>query len=269
MSDSQRARDVLRDRGVTEPIDLGIVLGTGLGSIADAPESPVTATFAELPGFPNLGVSGHEGRLVVGSWEGTRVAILQGRTHYYESGDAAAMRTPLETLALLGARSLVLTNSAGATHPDWYPGQIAMLTDHINITGINPLVGASDDARFVSLADAYDRALRTRMRRAATAAGVRDLREGIYMWFPGPSFETPAEVRVAKTLGADLVGMSTVPEVVLARHLGMKVVALSVITNFATGISGGNPSHAETKSTALSSSIALKRLLRAYVRPDV
>lgn len=269
MSNSDEAYRILKDRGVTEPVDMAIVLGTGLGAIADAPENPVTVPFADLPGFPVLGVSGHAGRLVIGSWEGTRVAILQGRTHYYERGDPSGMRTPIETLALLGARSVVLTNSAGSTHPDWYPGQIAMLADHINVTGVNPLVGSTDDGRFVSLLDAYDRTLRNRMRRAAASAGVRDLREGVYMWFPGPSFETMAEVKMAKTLGADLVGMSTVPETILARHLGLKVVALSVITNFATGISGGNPSHAETKSTALAGSIVLKRLLRAYVRSDV
>ncbi len=269
MSISEQARHILRDLGITEPVEIGFVLGTGLGGIADTLDNPVSAAFSDLPGFPRLGVSGHEGRLVVGSWEGVRVAILQGRAHFYESGDAACMKVPLETLALLGARSVVLTNSAGSTHPDWYPGQIAVVSDHINISSMNPLIGAVDDGRFVNLTETYDRALRNRMRRAASVAGVRDLRDGVYMWFSGPSFETPAEVKIAKMLGADLVGMSTVPEAILARYLGMKVVALSVITNFATGINGGNPSHTETKKAAIAGSIALKRLLRAYVRPDV
>ncbi len=269
MSDCDAALGILRDRGIAAPVEIAFVLGTGLGSIVDAVEHPIDVPYADLPGFPEPRVSGHAGRLVVGSWEGTRVAIMQGRGHQYESGDAAVMRTPLEVMAKLGARMVVLTNSAGSTHLDWYPGSIAMLSDHINLTGLNPLVGIEGDARFVPMNDAYDRALRARMRRAAAAAGIQALREGVYMWFPGSSFETVAEVKIAKMLGADLVGMSTVPETILARFLGMKVVALSMITNFAAGISGGPPSHTETKSGALSGSIGLKRLLRAFVRPDI
>ncbi len=263
MTDSDRALEVLRARGLTEPVDVAIVLGTGLGSIADALTDAVAVPFAELPGFPAANVSGHEHRLIVGSWEGSRVAIVGGRAHYYETGDAAVMRSPLETLAKLGVRSLVLTNSAGSLHPDWYPGSVALITDHINYSGLNPLIGAVGDGRFVPMADAYDRLLRARLRRAA---GSMTLREGVYMWFSGPSFETPAEVRAAKLLGADLVGMSTVPEVILARHLGLKVAALSVITNFATGIGNANPTHEETKSAALSGAVGLKRLLRSFMR---
>ncbi len=266
MSNSDLALEILQARGAAEPVEIAIVLGTGLGSIADAVEQPVTVPYADLPGFPQGSVSGHEGRLVIGSWEGTRVAIMQGRAHYYETGNAAAMEAPLETLALLGAQILVLTNSAGSMHLDWYPGSIAMISDHINFSGINPLIGTGTDSRFVPLVDAYDRRLRARLRRAGASAGTAGLREGVYMWFSGPSFETPAEVKVAKLFGADLVGMSTVPEVILARRLGLRVAALSVITNFATGISGGNPTHSETKNAALSGSVALKRLLRAFVR---
>ena len=268
MSDSDLCLDVLYQRGATEPVEIAIVLGTGLGTIADAVENPIKVPYADLPGFPQGNVSGHEGSLVIGSWEGKRVAVMLGRAHYYETGNAAAMETPLETLALLGAQILVLTNSAGSVHLDWYPGSIAMLSDHINFSGINPLIGAGTDSRFVPLADAYDRHLRARMRRAAVSAGTANLREGIYMWFSGPSFETAAEVKLAKLLGADLVGMSTVPEVILARRIGLRVAALSVITNFATGISGGNPTHSETKNAALSGSVALKRLLRAFVRAE-
>ncbi len=265
-TDSERCAEILQRRGVTEPLETAIVLGTGLGSIGEAVEQPLVIPYEDLPGFPAGTVSGHDGRLVVGRWEGTRVAIMQGRAHYYETGNAAAMATPLETLALLGVQIVVLTNSAGSTHLDWYPGNLAIISDHINITGINPLVGLGSDSGFVPLADAYDPKLRAKLRRSAQAANIAALREGVYMWFPGPTFETAAEIKLAKQLGADLVGMSTVPEVILARRLGLKVAAISVITNFATGIGSGNPTHAETKSTALSGSIGLKRLLRAFVR---
>ncbi len=266
MEQSEEAAAVLAERGVTGPVEIAVVLGTGLGNIAEALENPVAVPYADLPGFPAGGVSGHAGRLVVGTWEGARLAALQGRTHYYETGDAAAMRVPLETLRHLGVRSLLLTNAAGSLHPDWYPGSLALVSDHINFSGANPLIGTSGDDRFVSLADAYDRHLRARLRRAAAQAGIAAPREGVYMWFSGPSFETPAEVKLAKLLGADLVGMSTVPEVILARRLGLRVAAISTITNFATGIGGGNPSHAETKDVALGASIALRRLLRAFLR---
>ncbi len=266
MSNSGDAADIIQARGVTEPVEIAIVLGTGLGGIADAVEAPIIVPYADLPGFPAGDVSGHESRLVVGRWEGTHVAVMQGRAHYYETGEAASMASPLETLALLGTQILILTNSAGSMHLDWYPGSIAIISDHINFSGMNPLIGAGSDTRFVPLADAYDRHLRARLRRAAAAANTPALREGVYMWFSGPSFETPAEIKVAKLFGADLVGMSTVPEVILARRLGLRVAALSVITNFATGIAGGNPTHTETKATALQGSLVLKRLLRAFVR---
>ena len=266
MTESEQAADLLKERGVTGTVDIAIVLGTGLGTIADAVENPIAIPYADLPGFPAGGVSGHGGRLVVGAWEGSRVAIMQGRSHYYESGDAAAMKTPLETLARMGVQTLILTNSAGSLHPDWYPGSMALITDHINISGLNPLIGSAGDDRFVALNDAYDKNLRMRLRRAAVQGGVTALREGVYMWFPGPSFETVSEIKIARLFGADLVGMSTVPEVILARRLGLRVAAISVITNFGTGISGGNPTHMETKNVALSGSIGLKRLLRAYLR---
>ena len=266
MTDVDTNIALLAGRGVAGPVETAVVLGTGLGPVADALEGAVAVPYADLAGFPAVGVSGHGGRLVVGAWEGARVAVLQGRGHYYETGDPAAMRVPLEVLARLGARHLVLTNSAGSLHADWYPGSLALISDHINLSGPNPLVGTAGDDRFVGLADAYDRHLRARLKRAAVQAGITALREGVYMWFSGPSFETPAEVKMARVLGADLVGMSTVPEVILARRLGLRVAGLSLITNFATGIGGGNPSHGETKDVALGGSLALKRLLRAYLR---
>ena len=260
------ALDVLRSRGITEPISMGIILGTGLGSITDELQNPICVDYADLPGFPEANVSGHAGRLWVGSWEGTRVAIMEGRAHYYETGDSRIMATPLAILRDLGATILVLTNSAGSVNLDWHPGSIALISDHINFSGLNPLIGDRSDRRFVSLREAYDRRLRARFRQAAAGAGKSVLHEGVYMWFSGPSFETPAEVKMAKLLGADLVGMSTVPEVILARQLDLRVLALSLVTNFATGIKSGDPSHTETKSVATTGAIAVKRLRRAFMK---
>ena len=257
---------VLRARGIAKPIDLLIVLGTGLGTLIDSLEDVVTLSYSELPGFPLGTVSGHDGQLSVGTLEGTSVAVMRGRAHYYESGRADGMDVPLRVMAGLGCQIVLITNAAGALHPEWLPGTLAVINDHINFSGLNPLIGATGDDRFVALTDAYDKRLRARLKRAASAASIANLREGVYMWFSGPSFETPAEVRMAKILGADLVGMSTVPEVIIARRIGLRVAALSVVTNFATGVAGGNPSHGETKDVALSGSVALKRLLRAFVR---
>ena len=260
------ALDVLRARGVTAPVSMAIILGTGLGSITDELQAPVCVDYADLPGFPEANVSGHAGRLWIGQWEGTRVAIMEGRAHYYETGDPRIMAQPLATLRDLGANTLVLTNSAGSVNLDWHPGSIALISDHINFSGLNPLIGDRSDRRFVNLREAYDRRLRARFRQAAASAGKSALHEGVYMWFSGPSFETPAEVKMAKLLGADLVGMSTVPEVILARQLDLRVLALSLVTNFATGIKSGDPSHTETKSVATTGAIALKRLLRAFMK---
>ena len=260
------ALEVLRSRGIVEPIAMGIILGTGLGSITDELQDPICVDYADLPGFPEANVSGHAGRLWVGAWEGTRVAVMEGRAHFYETGDPRIMADALATLRDLGATTLVLTNSAGSVNLDWHPGSIALISDHINFSGLNPLIGDRSDKRFVNLREAYDRRLRARFRQAAAGAGKSTLHEGVYMWFSGPSFETPAEVKMAKMLGADLVGMSTVPEVILARQLDLRVLALSLVTNYATGINSGDPSHMETKSVAMTGAIALKRLLRAFMK---
>lgn len=256
---------VLRERGVTEPITTAIVLGTGLGALADAAENAISIPYSDLPDFPVSGVSGHAGRLVVGTLEGERIALLQGRAHFYEAGEAAAMAAPLATLAALGVRILVLTNSAGSLRNTWHPGTVAVISDHVNLSGRNPLIGDASDARFVSMTEAYDKRLRERLHKAAASVGVR-MQEGVYMWFSGPSFETPAEVRLARLLGADLVGMSTVPEAILARRLGLRVAALSVVTNLGAGIDGADPSHAETKDVALTGAISLRKVARAFLR---
>lgn len=264
MTRAAESAAVLRARGVDE-IDTAIVLGTGLGSLAEAVSDATVIAFRDIPGFPGSGVSGHAGRLVCGRLEGHRVAVLQGRVHYYEHGDARAMAVPVETLALLGARTYIATNAAGATRADWTPGTLVAISDHINFSGLNPLIGEMSDARFVSMTDAYDPALRAALHASARSAGLA-LREGVYMWFSGPSFETPAEVRMAAMLGGELVGMSTVPEVILARRFGLRVAAISLVTNLAAGIEGASPSHAETKDIAQAGAFGMMRLLRAFLK---
>ncbi|MGV1947117.1 MULTISPECIES: purine-nucleoside phosphorylase [unclassified Agrobacterium] len=228
---------------------IAIVLGSGLGSLVDEVSDAIRVPYAELPGFPASGVSGHAGELVAGYLGGEPVMILSGRVHYYEKGDPAAMRAVIEALAGLGVQSLILTNSAGSVRQDIPPGSVMQITDHINYSGMNPLIGEESDNRFVGMTTAYDPDLMLAMRNAAIRATV-PLFGGVYMWFSGPSFETPAEIRMARLLGADAVGMSTVPEVILARFFGMRVAAASVITNYGAGMTGAELSHEETKDMA-------------------
>ena len=250
--------------GLTSLPPLAFVLGSGLGVLGDEVEDAISIPYAEIPGFPQPSVAGHKGRLVVGALEGRRVALFQGRGHYYERGDPRAMAVTIETFKRLGGRTLFLTNAAGGLHTEWEPPALVAITDHINFSGTNPLIGHPGDDRFVPLTRAYDPALLATLRHAAKTAGV-DLHEGVYMWFNGPSFETPAEIRMAKFLGADLVGMSTVPEVILARLHGLSCVAVSLVTNFAAGLSGGDPSHEETQEFARRGSERFRKLLRAFI----
>ncbi|MEO0682122.1 MAG: purine-nucleoside phosphorylase, partial [Pseudomonadota bacterium] len=187
------AADTLRALTGEAPVELGLVLGSGLGAMAEDLEGAVAVPFEDLPGFPLSGVSGHAGSVVIGALDGVRVALLSGRVHYYEKGDPTVMRGPLETLKALGAESLLLTNAAGSLREDMGPGSLMALSDHINWSGLNPMIGEETDGRFVNLVDAYDPELRARLT-ALDAA----LHEGVYAWFSGPSFETPAEIRAAR-----------------------------------------------------------------------
>jgi len=255
----------LKARGLDSLPKLAIVLGSGLGAFADEAREATAISYPDIPGFPVPSVQGHSGRLVVGSIEDRRVALFQGRGHYYERGDASAMRVAIDAFKKLGGETLLLTNAAGGLNTDWPPPALVAITDHINFSGTNPLIGHAGHDRFVPLTKAYDEGLRESLRQAALASGVK-LNEGVYMWFSGPSFETPAEIRAAKILGADLVGMSTVPEVILARRAGLRCAAVSVVTNYAAGLAGGDPSHAETQAVAGEAAESFKRLLRAFIR---
>jgi purine-nucleoside phosphorylase len=259
-SESEQAAALIRSRIGEQPIDVGLVLGSGLGAIADHIANPTVFSYDDLPGFARPMVGGHAAEVVTGTIGTARIAVFKGRVHHYESGSVSSMRVPLETLALLGAGAVVLTNAAGSTRPEIKPGSLVVIRDHINLTGQNPLIGETDDGRFVDLTAAYDPILRERFAKAAAEAGRR-ISDGVYMWRSGPSFETPAEVNALRMLGADLVGMSTVPEVIIARRLGLRVLAVSMVTNFAAGLNEGPLSHEQTMRAAAASIVPLTRVL--------
>ena len=254
----------IRAKAGPAPVSLGLILGSGLGHLAAAVDG-VAIPYADLPGFPHASVSGHNPNLVIGNLEGVRVAVFGAREHYYENGNAAAMRLPLEVLRALGATDLIVTNAAGSMRPDIPPGDLMLLSDHINYSGLNPLIGEPTDARFVPMTAAHDPGLRAALGAAAAALGI-PLASGVYCWYSGPSFETPAEIRMLKLLGGDAVGMSTVPEVILARFLGLRVAAISTITNMAAGMSDEAISHEHTKAMAPLGAAKLERILRYFLQ---
>lgn len=247
------------------PYSVGLILGSGLGALADAVDDPLRIPYAELPGFPSSGVSSHRGELVAGRLEGVPVVVLAGRAHFYETGNPGKMRVPIATLKALGCDTLIVTNAAGSLRTHVGAGELMLITDHIAFSGINPLIGEPSDARFVGMTGAYDESLRAALFGAAEREGIA-LAPGVYMWFSGPSFETPAEVRMARTLGADAVGMSTVPEVILGRFFGLRVAAVSTITNLAAGMTGAELSHEETKRLGPVGAVKLERILRRFCR---
>jgi purine-nucleoside phosphorylase len=259
-----RATDVLAERLAGRTPKIALVLGSGLGGLVDEVRDAVRIPYADLPGFPQSGVTGHAGQIVAGDFNGTQVAMLAGRAHYYEHGNAGAMRPALEVLQGIGIDTLMLTNAAGSLDPDMGPGSVMLIEDHINFSGSNPLFGEPTDRRFVGLTNAYDAVMRAALEDAASKTGT-PLHKGVYMWFSGPSFETPAEIRMARVMGANAVGMSTVPEVILARFLGMRVAACSVVTNLAAGMTGGELSHQETKDMAPLGGKRLAAILREAI----
>lgn len=225
----------LRDRLPFQP-KVGMILGSGLGEIAELIETPILIPFREIPNWPQSTVEGHKGRLVIGELEGQKVLISQGRVHYYEGYSMAQVAFPVRVMQRLGIEILIVTNAAGAVHPEFEPGDLMLITDHLNLigmAGLSPLRGANLDElgpRFPDMSQAYDRVLCEYARQAARENKIR-LREGIYICLAGPSFETPADLRFLRLIGADAVGMSTVPEVTAARHGGMRVLGISGISN--------------------------------------
>ncbi|MGY0779558.1 purine-nucleoside phosphorylase [Azospirillum argentinense] len=246
---------------------VGIVLGSGLGGVADRIEGATIMPYGDLPGFPLPSVEGHMGRLVLGYLGGQPVACMQGRVHAYEGNGFDALKTAVRALKLAGCDTLVLTCAAGSLRVEVGPGRLMAISDHINMLGANPLTGPNEDSfgpRFPSMTDAWDPALRALMRRRALELNI-DLVEGVYAAYPGPSFETPAEVRMLKVLGADAVGMSTVPECIVARHCGLRVVGCAVITNLGVGLGDGPVDHDQTLRAASAAASDLERLLTGFL----
>jgi len=263
MSKSDELLAQVQARAGNAPVALGLILGSGLGHIAEMVQGEAF-DYADLPGFPVSAVSGHSAKLVIGDLWGMRVAVFGGRAHYYERGQADAMRVPLSLLKSLGASKVILTNAAGSFRPDIPPGDLMLISDHINFSGLNPLIGEETDARFVNMTNAYNTDMRAALAAAAKAEGI-DLKTGVYSWYSGPSFETPAEINALKILGTDAVGMSTVPEVILARFLGLKAAAISVITNMAAGLGTEQISHQHTKDMAPIGAAKLEKILQRFI----
>jgi len=261
-----RAAAVVAERAPVRP-RVGVVLGSGLGGFADAVEDAVEIPYGEIPGWPTSTAVGHAGTLVVGTFGGAPVAVMRGRAHLYEGLPPARVVFGVRVLGRLGVRTLVLTNACGAVDVSLEPGQLVLLSDHLNLQGASPLAGRNEDAlgpRFPDLSDAYDPELRTLAREAAERLGF-ELPEGVYAAWLGPAFETPAEIRMIRTLGADLVGMSTVPEVLAARHLGIRCLALSCVTNMAAGVLPEPIDHERVLEVGARASERLTALLRELV----
>jgi len=263
------AAALLRSRLGTRVPRLGLVLGSGLGAVADALTDTVIVPYQEIPNFPQSTVEGHSGRIVAGKLAGVAVIVMQGRVHYYEGYTPAQVTFPMRVLGALGVRAVVLTNAAGGIQSGYRIGQLVALSDHINFMGWNPLTGPNEPRfacipgaglRFFDMTEAYSRHLRALAAEAAAAEGI-DLAEGVYLATPGPSFETPAEIRAFRTLGATLVGMSTVPETIVARHMGIEVLGISCVTNLAAGLGDKQLSHAEVFEAGRQVEHKLARLL--------
>jgi purine-nucleoside phosphorylase len=226
---------------------IAVVLGSGLGDFADWLEDPRVIPYSEIPGWPRSTAIGHAGKLVAGALDGLPVAVLAGRVHLYEGYTAQQVVFGIRALSKIGVDSLVLTNAAGGIDPAYRPGQLVLIADHINLLGQNPLTGPNDEAlgpRFPDMTEAYSKQYREMARAAGKELGL-DLAEGVYAAVPGPNYETPAEIRYLRSIGADLVGMSTVPETIAANHMGMNVLGISCVTNLAAGVTGRKLNHAE------------------------
>jgi purine-nucleoside phosphorylase len=258
--------DFIRARCAHRPV-LGLILGSGFGAFADSFGDRTVIPFSKLPHFPSSTVQGHSGNLVSGNTEGVDIVALQGRLHLYEGYSPEEVAFPARVLGSLGIRRLIVTNAAGAINRAFRPGDLMLITDHINLTGKNPLVGPNLEdlgPRFPDMSEAYDSEMRDIAWEVAQQKGI-SLRQGIYIGLQGPSFETPAEIRMCRTLGADAVGMSTIPEVIIANHMGMRVLGISCITNMAAGILPQKLTHQEVMDTTERAGEKFRSLLQGII----
>ena len=245
----KQAASFIREKGVGE-IEIGLILGSGLGELGDEVENAIQIPYETIPNFPTSTVEGHAGQLVYGTLGGKKVLAMQGRFHYYEGYSLEMVTFPVRVMKALGIHSVIVTNAAGGLNLDFTPGELMLITDQINFTGVNPLIGPNDNVmgvRFTDMSQAYDKEYQEIVRNVAKEMNL-DLKEGVYMGFTGPTYETPAEIKMARVIGADAVGMSTVPEVIVARHSGLRVIGVSCITNLAAGMQA-SLNHAEVVET--------------------
>ena len=261
-----KAAKAIRKRAASQQPAVAVILGSGLGGLSQSIGDAVRIPFGDIPGFPEATVAGHEGAVIVGSLGGREIVALSGRFHLYEGHPAALAAFPVRVFHALGARDLFVSNAAGGISPKLAVGDLMMISDHLNLMGTNPLVGEAEEGeiRFPDMTDAYNPGLRWLLRTTAERLGIT-LREGVYAGLLGPSYETPSEVKMLKLLGADAVGMSTVPEVIVARALGMRVVGVSCITNAAAGVTGAALSHAEVLETTNRVSAAFESLVTEFL----
>ncbi len=247
---------------------IAIILGSGLGGLAGKVEDTVEIAYKDLPGFPVLTVMGHVGELIAGHLNGVPVMVLKGRKHFYETDDPYPLKTLIRAVYAAGAETLFLSNAAGSLRAHIKVSELMLITDHINFLGLNPLAGPNDDnfgPRFFPMSDAWDKPLSAKIKGVAKQEGIT-LHEGVYVAFRGPSFETPAEIRMAQGWGADAVGMSSVPDCLVARHCGMKVVGVSCITNMGAGLSDEHLTHAHTLANAARGAAAFEKLVSSAVQ---
>ena len=263
----REAADYIRAR-ISDLPEIGLVLGSGWGDFAEHVEDAVHIPYTEVPGFPKTGVAGHAGEWVIGRIAGKTVAVMSGRFHYYEGHDMTTVTLPVRVMQLLGVKTLILTNAAGGVNGEYEVGDLMLISDHISMTGASPLFGPNIDElgpRFPDMTHVYDRDLRFLAHLVANGQHFR-LREGVYAQMPGPCYETPAEIRMLRVLGADAVGMSTVPEAVAARHGGIKVMGISCITNMAAGVLDAPLSHGEVMEASRKAAGRVKAFLEEMIR---
>lgn len=258
--------DYLLSKGIVEP-EIALILGSGLGDLADDIQEAIVIDYQDIPQFPVSTVEGHAGRLVYGELEGKKVIALQGRFHYYEGYTLQEVTYPVRIFKELGVKTVFITNAAGGVNEAFQPGDLMIITDHLNINGENPLIGkniAEHGPRFVDLSETYSKRGQQLLKKVALELGF-ELQEGVYTWFTGPTYETPAEIRYARTIGGDAVGMSTVPEAIVAKHAGMEVIGISCITNYAAGMQA-SLDHEEVMINSQKAKPKFKQLLKGTIR---
>lgn len=266
--DIQQAKDYILSKTDLIP-EIGIILGSGLGSLADEIEDAVAIPYEDIPHFTKAdAIGGHSNELVIGTFEGKNIVAMRGRYHYYEGFSLDEVTFPVRVIKALGADNLIITNSCGAVNTDFSPGELMLITDHINLVGTNPLIGRNNDdlgTRFPDVSEVYNRGLRNLALQVAEKNDIT-LRQGVYGWWSGPVYETPAEIRMIRTLGGDAIGMSTVPEATVAIHSGMKVLGISCLTNMACGILDQPLSHEEVVEVAGKSRATFVHLVRNVIK---